>query len=49
MKAVNLGDDTDAVACVAGGLGSLQFSFDELPDPWINEIKNNDLIQECLF
>jgi len=49
LKAVNLGNDTDTVAAVAGALGSLKFSFHELPDPWINEIKNNDLIQDCLF
>ena len=49
LKAVNLGDDTDTVAAVAGGLGSVKFSFHELPDPWVNEIKNNDLIPDCLF
>lgn len=49
IKAVNLGEDTDTVACVAGALGSLKFSFDEIPEAWVNEIKNKDLIQECLF
>lgn len=49
LKAVNLGDDTDTVAAIAGGLGSVKFSFHELPDPWVNKIKNNDLIQDCLF
>ena len=49
LKAVNLGDDTYTVAAVAGGLGSVKFSFHELPDLWVNEIKNNDLIQDCLF
>ena len=49
LKAVNLGDDTDTTACVAGGLGSLVFSFDSFPDSWVNAIKNNDLIQDCLF
>lgn len=49
LKAVNLGNDTDTVAAVAGALGSLKFSFHGLPDPWVNEIKNNDLIQDCLF
>ena len=49
LKAVNLGEDTDTVACVAGALGSLKFSFDEIPEAWVNEIKNKDLIQECLF
>ena len=49
LKAVNLGGDTDTTACVAGALGSLRFSFNELPDSWVNEIKNKDLIQDCLF
>ena len=49
LKAVNLGDDTDTVASGAGALGSLKFCFDELPDKWVNQIRNNDLIQDCLF
>ena len=50
MKAVNLGDDTDTVACVAGGLGAIhQFALDEVPLNWYLALKNNELIQECLF
>lgn len=49
-KAVNLGDDTDTVASVTGGLaGAVKFGFDSIIDDWVNKIKNNDLIQECLF
>ena len=50
LKAVNLGDDTDTVACVAGGLGAIhEFSLDEVPLNWFLRLKNNELIQECLF
>lgn len=50
LKAVNLGGDTDTIACLAGGMKCvLNNAFDSIIDPWFNEIKNNDLIQECLF
>ena len=50
LKAVNLGNDTATVAALTGGLaGAVCYSFDAIPDPWFNEIKNNDLIQSCLF
>lgn len=49
-KAVNLGDDTDTVACVAGGLGcAVKYGFESIPGAWVNEIKNSGLIQDCLF
>ena len=50
LRAVNLGDDTDTVACVAGGIGAIyQFALDEVPLNWYLALKNNELIQECLF
>lgn len=48
-RAVNLGGDTDTIAAITGGLAGLIYSFDSLPDDWVWAIKNNKLIQECLF
>jgi len=35
LKAVNLGDDTDTTACVAGGLAGLAFGLKGIPARWI--------------
>ncbi|MCQ2491423.1 MAG: ADP-ribosylglycohydrolase family protein [Lachnospiraceae bacterium] len=44
LKAVNLGDDTDTVAAIAGGLAGLFFGMDEIPAEWIKEIQKVDWI-----
>ncbi len=35
LKAVNLGDDTDTVSAVAGGLAGLYYGMDALPKDWL--------------
>lgn len=49
LRAVNLGDDTDTVAAITGGLAGLKYSFDALPEDWVWKLKNNRLIQKCLW
>lgn len=49
LKAVNLGDDTDTTAAVAGGLAGIIYGYDNIPDSWINKLQRKDLIEECLF
>lgn len=46
LRAVNLGDDTDTVAAVTGGLAGLIY---DLPEGWISKLRNRDLIQDCLW
>lgn len=48
LEAVNLGDDTDTVAAVAGGLAGILFGLDSAGD-WIGMIRNRDLILSCLW
>jgi len=38
LKAVNLGEDTDTVAAVAGGLAGLFYGVDAIPSKWVNQI-----------
>ena len=38
LKAVNLGDDTDAVGAVAGGLAGLYYRIETIPSEWVNII-----------
>jgi len=46
LKAVNLGEDTDTVAAVAGGLAGLYYGFDAIPEKWVKQIARLDFIKE---
>ena len=46
LKAVNLGDDTDTVGAVAGGLAGLAFGFDSIPAEWLDVIVAKDWIRQ---
>ena len=45
LKAVNLGDDTDTVAAIAGGLAGLYYSYGEIPKDWLAVIKKREWIE----
>lgn len=48
LKAVNLGDDADTVASVAGGLAGLYYGIDEIPDVWLMQLlKTDDIGKIC--
>ncbi len=46
LKAVNLGYDTDTVACVAGSIAGLYYG--EIPQEWIKTIRNKKLIDKII-
>jgi ADP-ribosyl-[dinitrogen reductase] hydrolase len=46
LKAVNLGDDTDTTAAVAGGLAGLYYGFEAIPEDWINVLARKDDISD---
>lgn len=46
LRAVNLGDDTDTVGAVAGGLAGLYYGIEEIPKEWINIIPKKEWIVE---
>ena len=46
LKAVNLGDDTDTTAAVAGGLAGLRYGYDSIPKEWLKEIARRDWIED---
>lgn len=48
IKAVNMGDDTDTTAAVAGGLAGLYYGFESIPEKWRNELaRSNDIYDLC--
>lgn len=49
LKVVNLGNDTDTVGAVAGGLAGIIYGFEGIPSEWIESLKGKDIIENCLF
>ena len=46
LKAVNLGDDTDTVAAIAGGLAGLYYGYHAIPAEWLEVLQKRDWIEE---
>lgn len=46
LKAVNLGDDTDTVGAVAGGLAGALYGFDSIPEKWLNTLIKREYIEQ---
>jgi len=50
LVAVNLGDDTDTTAAIAGGLAGLYYGYDAIPEAWRECIVQREWIEElCDF
>lgn len=49
LAAVNLGDDTDTTAAVAGALAGTAYGIDAIPQEWIDTLRGKELIERCLF
>ena len=45
LKAVNLGDDTDTVAAVAGGLAGCLYGMEGIPDGWLAGLRKAEDIE----
>lgn len=46
LTAVNLGDDTDTVAAVAGGLAGAMYGLDGIPKKWLEALKRREYIEQ---
>lgn len=46
LKAVNLGDDTDTVGAVAGGLAGVYYGLEQIPEEWQGIIPRRDWIMD---
>lgn len=50
LKAVNLGQDTDTVAAIAGGLAGLYYGYEMIPQQWLTVIQRKQWIEDlCQF
>ncbi len=49
LAAVNLGDDTDTTAAVAGGLAGIAYGIGGIPPEWLDALFGKATIDACLF
>ena len=48
LKAVNLGEDTDTTAAIAGGIAGIAFGYDDIPEFWIAQLARlEDILDLC--
>ena len=45
LKAVNLGEDTDTVAAIAGGLAGALYGYDSIPQEWKDILIKRDYLE----
>ncbi|WP_308622794.1 ADP-ribosylglycohydrolase family protein [uncultured Enorma sp.] len=48
LAAVNLGDDTDTTAAVAGALAGIVYGAASIPPEWLAALRGKDAIEHCL-
>lgn len=44
LKSINLGDDTDTVGAITGGLSGLYYGFNSIPEKWINDLQKKEYL-----
>ena len=49
LFAVNLGEDTDTVGAVVGGLAAMIHGLGYQGEQWLKKLRNKELILECLW
>lgn len=50
VKAVSLGDDTDSVAAIVGGMAALYYGYEAIPQEWITDLRGKDMIYHlCMY
>ena len=48
LAAVNLGQDTDTTAAIAGGLAGIYYGYDNIPQHWLEQIARLDYIDKLI-
>lgn len=48
LTAVNLGDDTDTTAAVAGALAGVYYGFEAIPPKWVGQLRGKVVIDKCI-
>ncbi len=48
FRVINLGGDTDTIACVAGGLAGIYYGFNTINDNWVQMLQKKEMIGEMV-
>lgn len=48
LEAVNLGEDTDTTAAVAGGMAGVRGGFEEIPAKWVESVQRSELVSRVV-
>lgn len=48
LTAVNLGDDTDTTAAVAGAIAGVYYGFGAIPPKWVGRLRGKAVIDQCI-
>lgn len=46
LTAVNLGEDTDTIAALAGGLAGIYYGFEQIPERWVQTLLKKEMIAD---
>lgn len=49
LKAVNLGEDTDTIGALAGGLAGCYYGYENIPKDWLNVIAKREWIEKLCY
>ena len=44
LTAVNLGDDTDTVGAITGGIAGIIYGLDAIPEEWVSKLVNKMMV-----
>jgi len=48
LQAVNLGEDTDTTAAVAGGLAGIYYGYEQIPKEWLHPLARlEEMVEYC--
>lgn len=48
LAAVNLGDNTDTTAAVAGAIAGVYYGFEAIPPKWVGQLRGKAVIDKCI-
>lgn len=48
LAAVNLGDDTDTTAAVAGAIAGVYYGFEAISPKWVDQLRGKAVIDQCI-
>ena len=48
VNSILLGNDTDTVAAIAGGIAGLHYGYESIPEDWLVLLKGKNIVEKLL-